>query len=458
MDLLGRLTVRVILAGILCALFFMPALPVRAQTPQQSDFYTRGLSTTPNESAEEILMRAHRGDTFAMALVVVGYDFGVNGFPADRRLALTWTEIPSGWGAPDMADFLHVYWSRHIKLDDEYEKIRTLLEGAFGRQSPLAALFKKTGIFNLEDRLAEIDLKKTPLSPKGKETYESEMEARKKQATATLENIAQFRTAAKGPLSMEQEKALNYDVAYGDVRQLLFFAGTTHNPETENPDWKPERLLSFLDQRVKMGGTGNAATVSRMIETWLAFDSDPVSAIIRRAHDGDITAVRTLAGHYASGEMGFIKNPALAFAWFERGAFMGDAICLAACATDTFRYEHYLQSFIWATLAIETGDARVQDMTRWIQQNIEARVSSSDLEKARAKIPEYREFIRRTGSGTKAQKDISFNETWPLFFSQSVPVPDEWAEFDPGRPLRGGTFKPPPRAVADDFSQAGTAS
>ena len=384
-----------------CAAKTGSGLNQNAQT-EPPTFYSLGLSGIPGESAEEVLLRAHAGDTFAMALAVVGYDSGINGFPRDRHLSLIWADAPWEWGADIMRDFLQAYWLRDRQIPSEDARIVRLFYYESGSKSPLADVFKKAGIFDLEGVLREI--RKTPLSPEGEKRYASFK--KKMTRPSSLPAWARLaRTLVNNPYT--KKSWLTNDESGYEARQFLFFAATTHDPEKERPDWRAERVLSYIEQRVKEGRAGVAWALSLELNARLAFDPSPALDIIRRAHAGEASAMRSLARGYISGETGFLRNPALTSVWFKYAAFKGDSVSMAALANEAYESGKDAEALSWSSLAMESGDARVRGMARWIQQHVEARASASEMERARALVQEYREKIRR------APESSPFMETQP---------------------------------------------
>ena len=76
---------------ILITLFLLLLLPACAKQAglgtSSNPFAATGLLAHPDETAEEILIRAHNQDGDAVPLVVAGYTMGIGGFPQDSFLA-----------------------------------------------------------------------------------------------------------------------------------------------------------------------------------------------------------------------------------------------------------------------------------------------------------------------------------------------------------------------------------
>ena len=184
-----------------------------------------------------------------------------------------------------------------------------------------------------------------------------------------------------------------------EVRKTLFWAATTHDPNKEPPDWNTQRALNLMEERRKIDARSWwPKAASDALTEWLLFDPAPVKETIRRAHQGDMVAMRRMAKNYLTAEDGFPWQENVAVIWLENAAYRGDAVSMAALAIDDYNVSRDLDrdacGWGWTVLAQEYGDGRVREVGVWLQEQLEARMQPQTTEKARQLLEEYRRLMR----------------------------------------------------------------
>ena len=298
----------------LCAILIFPSGDLCAQSDNEAAFHALGLLASPEETAEDILLRAHAGDTFAVALAVVGYDLGVHGFPEDRALSLSMIDLAGKWCAPDMEVFLRAFWGRGQARDTESDRILMLDYCQGGKGSPLVERFKRAGLFDLEKILSELSALQDGFSEKGKKSYADLVESHRFLVESYKEFIRYMRSGAE---SLFKPAPKDEPCVYEQDRfmQILFFAATTHDPEKEQPDWDLKRAMDHIEQLRQKKNTDGVVWADMAPEALLVsafFNPGLTRETIRRALRDDMSAMREMARHYANGENGFPRNTFLA--------------------------------------------------------------------------------------------------------------------------------------------------
>ena len=314
-----------------------------------------------DESAEAVLLRAHGGDTRAMALAVAGYELGAGGFPKDRRLALSWAMTVEDWGAPRMSFFLRAFCQRDRPPVADPQGL-LVAECEAGRKSSLAAPFRQAGLFDIEALASTLALLREQWSGEDQRTYREFMDDGAAFGRDTAAFVAKLRGFTTGEADEESLKGLRRWGEDSYSRRWLFFMATTHDPESQGPDWNDDRLLDFvrLHRRHELGASELAL---RSITARLLFDSSPVLETARKAHAGDIPAMRSMVGIYAGGETGVAGAHLVRRGWLERAATMGDAISMLALAYELLDSPFPVtraDGAEWAARAAKHGDAEVR--------------------------------------------------------------------------------------------------
>jgi len=359
-----------------------------------SPFFTLGLSALPQETAEEILVKAHARDAEAATLAVVGYSLGMGGFPHNEEIAFNLVRLIDNMGARQRAAFLYAYLDRENKI--ESEKYKDLGQYTIGRQSILAQRFKQAGLFDIEQRIKEITPaekdKKKILLEDNKESIKlwSYMFERDKQLRRMIDHFSYTMVTAEGARTLKNIMRDN-----NDKDMCLFYAETSHDQNESPPVFDNVKLLNFIDIQYKMRDKKRIYTLqaeaSRLLKNRLLFDQQYALAIIRKAHGGDITAIRQMARNYSTGDMNFIKDDQLSVVWLSLGAYAGDALCQVLFASDLYRMVNWpLNAWAWAKIAEERGDDQIARIAVLIQKQIESQASPADMVLARDILQKHR--------------------------------------------------------------------
>lgn len=390
-----------------CLLLWTATPGLCADKADEAAFKALGLLADPQERAEDILLRAHAGDTFALALAVVGYDLGVHGFPQDSNLARVMATMASYWGAPRMESFLHAFWWRSTRSEDMLSALLCFCKGGAG--SPLVERFKIAGLFDLQAMLAELARQYEKTSPETKAAHEQLMQSYWFRVESIEASTKRYRTLTpksdeEAEQQLKEQRTGKFSAA--GILQSLFWAATSHDPERERPDWDTERLLDIVRQRRENRDYIWFATATDVLNSWLLADQEMNRELIRRAHQGEIPAMRAMARNYVAGENAFPEEVFLSRCWLERAALQGDALSMAALAGCEYDAGHIGSAFAWALLAQENGVAETVKMAAWLQKRCEERLSPEDKKEAQALLKKYREQMRTSeASGQMRQAD-----------------------------------------------------
>lgn len=358
-----------------------------------SSFARTGLLAHPGETAEEILLRAHELDTGAIALAVAGYGKGIGGFPKFRAAATSWSVLASRMGLSQSAAFLFLMRDGG-DAPEEGESAEWLAACEYGRTSRLAPLFKAAGIFDIERECERLLVFKKKDAAWEKE-YEAELADWRSTAEESRAYISRARRLVSQQLTAEDEAAFDRG-DFDSLDFLFFYAATTHDPERESPDWRAEKLLSFLRARKKEN-----SDVSRELERGamlalmrrLGADAAPALDLIRRTHEGNAEAARAMGMDYLNGDMRFPLSSQLANVWLRYGAMAGDARCMELRAMQLYAAGDGRYAWIWAKLASEYGDKDMQRRVGEILQAVEQDIQSDGVEARQKLLEETRKLI-----------------------------------------------------------------
>lgn len=390
------------LAIIFFSLFlFMGCALKNAVEQESSSLSLTGLLAFPQETAEEILVRAHQGDARAMALAVAGYGLGIHGFPWDLDIAYYWSLRMDIIGANNSAEFLICFVeSLRDSEDDRYGLIMGRCD--LGRTSVLVAPFTRAKLFDI-NIWCNKQQKLAARNSSYEEARQEHLSFKEKWVRDKLTGWDLLRALRNRPTTPADERLLINSYLYGymsDERDLMFFAGSNHKPDLEEPDWTPEAMLAFrnwrTDQTNKFDEWASVAANEYLLNR-LVFDPAPALDIIRRAHQGDIKAIRTMADCYHTGGLGFSKDKSLHYFWLHHGAVQGDALSMLILAIHMLPHDLSNNSLPWgwAFLAYEAGDDEIKVLAKQVMNMIEEHSDEKSLENARLWIPDYRKRIQK---------------------------------------------------------------
>ena len=370
----------------LCCLFLWPGAFVKAARPAAppvSPFAATGLLVRPDESAEEILLRAHQLDAQAIILTIVGYLRGLGGFPKDRGLALAW----GGW-LPYLDSFnsMHLLALMALEGDDIPDRDigARLANCTFATGDDLAAFLKEKGLFDVKPFCDNLEKRKSSCPD-----WEKEYNGLRERGQSVEKNLRTAKTAVRAfrdkpcsPSLLEDLMAAR-ESAPSDV--LAFYAATTHDPAKDAPDWSADRLLLFLDRLDSCARYGSeekksapkyedpstkiamlADSAKKAATNLLCLDREKVLSVIRNAHSGvriaaanggpgnsdaRLAAVRAMAIHYRDGSPGFVQSSMLASMWMRYAAQENDGKSMLLLAIDLFMEKKYAGAWAWADIA-----------------------------------------------------------------------------------------------------------
>lgn len=299
-----------------------------ATPPAMTDFPfdATGLTAHPHETAEEILARAHQGDARATILVIVGYLQGIGGFPQDNDLATNFFDIAMQFLFVDAIVFTHLadYPSNQLtdmKLASRLRScdylqnnavLETLRVNNLFNPAPLCVKWK--GVAESRPKVIEIAYNK---KLKGEVALQQEF----------VEIVKELRQIQVDSFTEKEHNLLKKAEKYFHPKVILFYTVTSHNPETEAPQWNLPRLLGLrntLRKRKEPSVKAYAEEAEALLLFKLTDDNTIAEGIIKAAHTGDVKAMRKLSQLYYTGEMGFPPSKKLAITWLYRAVAAGD--------------------------------------------------------------------------------------------------------------------------------------
>jgi hypothetical protein len=347
-----------------------------------SPFAQTGLTAFPGERPEEILVRAHAGDVRAMALVVTGYHFGMEGFPHDERLAVEWLYQVFQLGAIRADGFLGTM----VQADQPVtERIATKTAMcALGKESFFASIFKEAGIFDIEDRCRQLNAAPTAdettwsAQHQEKITYWRRV-AEDHTAGITMMRELQSRSATQEEVHLLEITATDQFYLSRNLKWYIFYAATTHDIESESPDWSDARLMALTNKQ------NNALlplrdSIEEAIILHATFEPSTALDIIRRAHAGDSHAMLTMARNYTAGEMGFPRSSGLSLYWFVRNknSSMGTILAASRLYWNDDHPELVRKGIKWAE---QFGDTPARAIANILREQLEKEADFDDTVK-----------------------------------------------------------------------------
>lgn len=357
------------IAAALSCLFLWPCASLKAAQPATSPFALTGMLARPDESAEEILLRAHQRDAGATRLAAIGYLQGIGGFPKSPLLASAWAYQLTYYNDTESAHlFALMHEAYGLKLLGRNNIGKGLAICKHALSGEMAPLFKEAGIFDARQYCAGLDLEnRKNTEPDWEKRYKAvldENEEIEKRFRSTIATVRAFRDQPCSWLLLENMRFTNNRLEPTEL--LPFYAATTHDPAKETPDWSAERLLLFID-KLHSCSQGESKDFKKLMDyskealiNDLILDRERALSVIHSAHDirnPDYTkAARAMAAHYRDGSLGFLKNDRLARLWLQQAAFDSDAQSKLLLAADYFAREKYVQAWVWADITIQDKD------------------------------------------------------------------------------------------------------
>jgi hypothetical protein len=394
-------------AALLLVLAFA-ALPCRAASGQErSVFADTGLLARPDESAEEILMRAHNQDIGAMLSAMIGYRQGIGGFPRRQAAAAMWSLAVARFNLPSVYAFtiLTTVDNDDLKEDETAEYMAACDYALRGRYAPL---FKQAEIFDAERACAEL-AGRVRRTPAWQAVYDKGLTRLRDMQAQTQKTVALAGRLVDSPMTKEDEAAYAQG-DFGDPDIFVFYAATTHDPETEAPDWSCERLLRLIssqsegsEAQTELRFAARSALTAR-----LGTDTGQSSALIRRAHAGEPEAERVMGLNYLTGSQGFPVDANLQNIWIRYSAMHGDVRSMELRAVDLFAGDYPKAAWIWAKLVCEFGDENAVSRAGRIAAELEKLLTPAELEAREKRLKELLRQIfahsRRAESDNPAEE------------------------------------------------------
>ncbi len=363
--------------AILCILFLYPCAFAKAAQPAASPFAATGLLARPDESAEEILLRAHQLDARAIALAVVGYARGMGGFPRDPALASGWNAQLAAVNDAALTGLLSLMIFEQADFSDDL--LSSILAACtLAQGSDLAPIFREKGLFDARPFCESLKKKKSSV-PDWEKKYNKLIEFNKIYEKDLQEAIKAVRAFRDEPCSPQLQQDLNTAQETAIPETVVFYAATTHNPAKDAPDWSAERLLLFIDKldsceryenKNPAPGTVSAAqrikvlarTAKEAIREIVSLDREKALSVIRSAHGlgygkEHTDAVRSMAVHYRDGSLGFPGRGLLSLLWLQHAAFEFDNESRLLLAMEWFSKKQYAEAWAWADVIGKDKDA-----------------------------------------------------------------------------------------------------
>lgn len=327
-------------------------------------FAATGLTAHKNETAGQILLRANAGDARAAILLVAGYENGQGGFPRSSALSQAWAKHLHHLGAVDTFSFATLYLGRV-----EPKILERHCEAALN--SPAAAAFKKSGLFDAEALCAELQKGLTPMDRHKKPEAMTTFKMVKKERD---ELVALARAIEKRQATRKEQITLCELGAAFSPETVLFYAATSHEIESEAPDWNNERLsrflasmsksLSYTDEKPAKGkkklptpgeivDIGEDILKRRSVEWW--YPEGDLDTVLK-AHAGDREAALTIAVRHKEGDNDFPKDRALYLAWLEHAALHGSIQSMAALAAELVDDGDFIGAAAWIAIGLDPSN------------------------------------------------------------------------------------------------------
>lgn len=359
------------------ALSTMPAGAAFAHYP----FAVTDLTVKPDETAEEILYRAYCGDARAAALVTAGYALGIGGFPQSDLLAKAWAYQPVHFGAIEIQSITVLLLNARGLDSTPPHQLLALCE--ISAANPLVPALKQGEIFDAQAYCASLSqnaastatspgispgtspgtsltpptgqvpeqtpgqtpeqtAKQVPGQASGQASEQASEQAQASKYTPTREETiasakkfkqisARCRELAHSDekLGEEEIEALNR-LLYGcSSAALAYLISSTHNPDTEAPDYTVERFEASINSLIERleGGSEKAVSLQKRLKSLLRIwrftrlemeTSYPEPAqTLRRAHWAP-PGLGNLLLHFNGNALAMLSSTRVLEAWQEQ--------------------------------------------------------------------------------------------------------------------------------------------
>lgn len=388
--------------------FFRDEIRQYAEWKNDDDSARHSSPTLHDESAEEILLRAHQFDVEAAALAAAGYSRGQGGFPKEPVLAQEWADIVYNIGAYEVGNFIQLLIWRDKEADSEEpvrEEIAAAYCGSF-HNNDMVENFYRAGLFEPET-----------ICPQELNTSTSQhvLSNRKQKVQTIRENMLLVRELRTRPATSEELRRLHDDLS---SHALVFFAATTHDPLTQRPDWNNERLVDFMAAQKQYLPTLLSEEpdteelsyfetalflLNRCLSKRVAENPDDAAAAIKLAQEGNMNAANIIGRYYREGSFGFISDNSLADSWRYYAAVRGDGLNLFLLAIENFKGDRLAEAWSAAKLSSEYGTGELQSLAAYLLDRIGTRKDKYDQQKAwdeykafKIEIAKRKEWQKRT--------------------------------------------------------------
>lgn len=357
---------------------FSQAQMNKAEQTKTPSLAATGMLAFPEETAEDIVLRAHAYDKEAMVLASIGYSYGVGGFPKDAGLGSAWASSLIFSGDYEAWSITALFAAHEASKRPELDESKLLYCYA-ATSSTLAEVLKKANFGDMESICTPLE-KKIGKS-KTAEVYKK-AEALKQTGTRGCRDAAAFmRELLARPATDEDCQKLDEYLGEFPAGALLFFVATTHDLASGKADLKLERLLEFL-LRQKRKNMPSALehllqVAADILPYWLDKDFSGLKATIRAAHSGDTTAIRSLAEVYGNGIYGTMEQERLSLGWLQHAALGGDWQSMLRLSIQLFVQDRLPESWAFADIVkdMKVADDRTRKMAKDLTVTIESRAS-----------------------------------------------------------------------------------
>ena len=367
-----------LLAIFFLQLFFVQssqrAIAASSNTLNPLTLAAKDLLGIENATAEDILFLAHERDTRAMSLVAAGYAKGIGGFPEDLALSGIWSRHVAGHGNIVGVSILSAM-AHQIMGASAMEEHLLLSHCQFAKGSKQAIIFANSKIFDLDEYCSSVSKNKIDAleGENGQSSIPNTVQNVSHEIAKMISFIRQYAL-----LPMDADEEIEFHGIVSEVfsfSQIPFFSTTTHNPETEAPNWDVAKLLLLLEScRAStarntppefgflglLTGEVTALLMNNLNDNHKS-KNDTIRTIVQLAQtqeppqENDIqacySAMRTMASHYRSGAFGFLRDIELAKHWEHSAALHHDLESMERLAVACFSDGHIGHAKIWATFA-----------------------------------------------------------------------------------------------------------
>ena len=354
----------------------------------ENPFAATGLLAHPNETAEEILLRAHAYDQEAMLLAFAGYSFGIGGFPKDEELGWEWHSSYNAVNSDPTSMFVAAI-SFHIK----YPALLGPGMCYMANQSFAVPLFKQAGIFDLGAVCQ--DMKDVDEELKQEIAFSiNEADLHRK---LLIELISR-------PMTKQEAKLLD-DLSYYSKGFVAYYISNAGEKDV-SPQEKRLNFLRFIAQREGESFQRSkelkeiAANTLMQIDYAEAHRPDTME-MVSKAHQGDPIAAQQMAENYRTGGIGFFKDKRLVAPWLKRAFNAGDKKSLDSLVL--WSSADSLPEYAWkyAHIALLYGSPEMKEVFTFIIKEKEKGFTVEELQGMQKELDEELEHMQVLGPQIK---------------------------------------------------------